>query len=1021
MASQEKIGALVASLGLDIKEFENALKQAKLSINEIVPAGEEAAKSLEQSFAKAAKKMQSIGKQMTMYVTAPIVGFATGAAKTAMAFEAQMTKIISIIGISRNEVEAWYSSVLDFASVSGVAPLKLAEGLYFATSAGFRGAEAMDIMQQSAKLAAATQGDLIEVVNLATSAMNAYRTSGMTASEALDIIVNSVRLGKVEFDDLVKSMGIVFPVASKLGVSFDQVGAAIAAMTRTGTTAETSAVQLRQILSQLLGPSEQAQKAFKGLQWSAQEFRQEISEKGLYSGLQTFMTKIDELGSLEMADAIFGNIRALTGVFDLMGDNVEATEMIFADMAVSVGRSAKAFEEFQKTGLYKWNQMIATSKALSIEFGLVLQEQIAPVFTLIMNKLIDLIKWWRSLTKEQQINKLVWLGILAAIGPALVILSKLITTIIALRKGFLVLVGAVKTATAAIRANTAASLSNPYLLAAAAIATVTTAIWGYVRSQKAAKKALEETNAAIEKTKGALLLDAANIGRDIRGWRSIFGVTGNDPLANIKEAITDWDLDELKAVQTELEDRLASVVSGMRNLTEEDGWVFDDATKNAEDLSYMLSLVSAEIEGVEAALNNMKAEPDNSFARLKNLVAETFSNLENMGAVFEDLDIPVEKLKFIDQQLSDLLMDGVPLDNEKIVYLQKFRKELSALIETMDKGKPSDIPSFDDLANTIAEQFRIIEDKGAAFGSSFDVVGEKMKYIQGLFSDLRTKGLMPTSDQLIMLQTHIDALGAGMSGEEAQMASYVQTVRDLEQAYKEISVESQFLGAGFDANAAKLEAISSLMQKLKADAEANAVALSYLASEYDKVAKAVAQDTMDIGQALSQSLGSLMVDLVEALATPLEAGETIFERLMGVIADFMGQLGKSLIMTGMAALAFESLLSNPYAAIAAGAALVALSAVTRGLLKRGPNEDTGGGYVAVPAFANGGIAYGPTVGMVGEYPGASSNPEVIAPLSKLKSLLDTTGGSGHVVFEIKGDRLVGVLEKQRRKMTIAGA
>lgn len=1013
MASQEKIGALVASLGLDIKEFENALKQAKLSINEIVPAGEEAAKSLQQSFAKAAKKMQSIGKQMTMYVTAPIIGFATGSGKAAMAFEAQMTKMISIIGISRDEVEAWYSSVLDFASVSGVAPLKLAEGLYFATSAGFRGAEAMDIMQQSAKVAAATQGDLIEVVNLATSAMNAYRTSGITASEALDVIVNSVRLGKVEFDDLVKSMGIVFPVASKLGVSFDQVGAAVAAMTRTGTTAETSAVQLRQILSQLLGPSEQAKKAFKGLQWSAEEFRQEISEKGLYSGLQTFMTKIDELGSLEMADAIFGNIRALTGVFDLMGDNVEATEMIFEDMAVSVGRSAKAFEEFQKTGLYKWNQMISTSKALSIEFGLVLQEQIAPVFTAIMNKLIDLIKWWRSLTKEQQINKLVWLGILAAIGPALVILSKLITTIIALRKGFLVLVGAVKSATAAIRANTAASLSNPYLLAAVAIATVTSAIWGYVRSQKAAKKALAETNAAIEKTKGALLLDAANIGQDLFGWRNIFGVTGNDPLANIKEAITNWDLEELKAVQTELEDRLANVVSGMRNLTKEDGFVFKDASKNAEDLSYMLSLVSAEIEGVEAALENMQREPDNSFARLKNLVAETFSNLENMGAVFEDLDIPVEKLKFIDQQLADLLMDGVPLDNEKIVYLQKFRKELSALIATMDK---EDIPSFDDLANTIAEQFRIIEDKGEAFGSSFDVVGEKMKYIQGLFSDLRTKGLMPTSDQLIMLQTHIDALGAGMSGEEAQMASYIQTVRDLEQAYKEISVESQFLGIEFDTNAAKLEAISSLMQTLKVDAEANAVALAYLASEYRKVAKAVAQDTMDIGQALSNSLGSLMVDLVEALATPLEAGESLFDRLMGVVADFMGQLGKSLIMTGMAALAFENLISNPYAAIAAGAALVALSAVTKGLLNSGPKEYSGGGYAVVPAFANGGVVYGPTVGMVGEYPGASSNPEVIAPLSKLKSLLDTTGGSGQVVFEIKGDRLVGVLDTYNRRV-----
>ncbi|MCK9445200.1 MAG: hypothetical protein M0Q14_11815, partial [Tissierellaceae bacterium] len=65
---------------------------------------------------------------------------------------------------------------------------------------------------------------------------------------------------------------------------------------------------------------------------------------------------------------------------------------------------------------------------------------------------------------------------------------------------------------------------------------------------------------------------------------------------------------------------------------------------------------------------------------------------------------------------------------------------------------------------------------------------------------------------------------------------------------------------------------------------------------------------------------------------------------------------------------------------------------------------------------NGGVVYGPTVGMVGEYPGASSNPEVIAPLSKLKSLLDTTGGSGQVVFEIKGDRLVGVLDTYNKRV-----
>jgi hypothetical protein len=64
----------------------------------------------------------------------------------------------------------------------------------------------------------------------------------------------------------------------------------------------------------------------------------------------------------------------------------------------------------------------------------------------------------------------------------------------------------------------------------------------------------------------------------------------------------------------------------------------------------------------------------------------------------------------------------------------------------------------------------------------------------------------------------------------------------------------------------------------------------------------------------------------------------------------------------------------------------------------------------VPAFAAGGVVSGPTLAMVGEYPGASSNPEVIAPLSKLKDMI---GGQnvmgGNVRFEIEGTRLVGVL------------
>lgn len=73
--------------------------------------------------------------------------------------------------------------------------------------------------------------------------------------------------------------------------------------------------------------------------------------------------------------------------------------------------------------------------------------------------------------------------------------------------------------------------------------------------------------------------------------------------------------------------------------------------------------------------------------------------------------------------------------------------------------------------------------------------------------------------------------------------------------------------------------------------------------------------------------------------------------------------------------------------------------------------------LSLPKFAKGGIAFGPTIGMFGEYPGAANNPEVVAPLSRLKSLLGDSGnGGGEVEFRIKGRRLVGVLAKEGNVM-----
>ena len=91
----------------------------------------------------------------------------------------------------------------------------------------------------------------------------------------------------------------------------------------------------------------------------------------------------------------------------------------------------------------------------------------------------------------------------------------------------------------------------------------------------------------------------------------------------------------------------------------------------------------------------------------------------------------------------------------------------------------------------------------------------------------------------------------------------------------------------------------------------------------------------------AEAFGELMVDLARGTNGLQDFGS----KIITIIADFVGQFGQMLIASGVATLAFESLLANPFAAIAAGAALVGLAAATKKIIASGPGQSGGGGSV----------------------------------------------------------------------------
>lgn len=160
----------------------------------------------------------------------------------------------------------------------------------------------------------------------------------------------------------------------------------------------------------------------------------------------------------------------------------------------------------------------------------------------------------------------------------------------------------------------------------------------------------------------------------------------------------------------------------------------------------------------------------------------------------------------------------------------------------------------------------------------------------------------------------------------------------------------------------------------------------------------------------SEQITGLLSQSFASIGTAIASGDVLesFKSTLIMLMDMLQQFGTALIAAGVASEALKVVAWSGIGAIIAGGALVAATAAAKAALNR------------VPAFANGAIVSGPTLALVGEYAGASSNPEVIAPLNKLKSMIEPavqndTVMNGEVRFVIRGEVLEGILQKMNRK------
>lgn len=285
-----------------------------------------------------------------------IAGLGVAAAKAGSDFEASLAGTSTMFGDVAVDTEGLKSKILDLSSATGLAATEISGSLYNALSAGIPVTEdmtgAMDYMEQCTKLAAAGFTDVDTAVTSTAKVMNAYGMGLDDVDKIQKIMLQTQNKGITTVNELGATLAQVTPTAAAMGVSFENVGAALATMTAQGTPTAQATTQLNALIAEL-GKSgtiaaNNLTKAAAGTQYAGMSFGDMMSAGVPLNEVLNLMGDYADQSGLSMID-MFSSIEAGKAALAMAGENSEAFASNLAAMSTEADLVGDAYAKVTDT------------------------------------------------------------------------------------------------------------------------------------------------------------------------------------------------------------------------------------------------------------------------------------------------------------------------------------------------------------------------------------------------------------------------------------------------------------------------------------------------------------------------------------------------------------------------------------------------------------------------------------------------------------------------------------------------
>lgn len=484
------VGTAVGYLDLDYSKFSNKLNTAVTEANGL---SNKFADTIGSGLTTIGDKISTVGSKLTTSISVPLGLAMASAVKFGAEFDKKMSNVKAVSGATAEEFATMRDAAIDWGEKTVYTASEASDALYYMGLAGWDANNSVKALGPVLNLAAAGNLELGRTSDIVTDAMTAlgleadeYTNGIANAEHFTNVLAATMANSNTDVDQLGEAFKYVAPLAGAAKIESEDLSLALGMMANVGVKASQAGTGLRQALKSVISPTDKAAGYMKeygvslfdaeGNTKSMKQFMDELRETfgdlavDVYDAngeLKTAEQIMEEYGhslptsqqeKLNAIVQIFGT-RALPGVLGI----IEQTDEKYNDLANSIYSSDKAFVKFgdefmtYQEAVDKYGETLVNTSGdfeiLGYSAGMAeiqmdnlqgdwikftsalgttkieITDLVNGALRQFVQKLTELVKWFNDLDDEQQKHILKIAGMVAAIGPALLVFGKLVSGI----------------------------------------------------------------------------------------------------------------------------------------------------------------------------------------------------------------------------------------------------------------------------------------------------------------------------------------------------------------------------------------------------------------------------------------------------------------------------------------------------------------------------------------------------------------------------------------------------------------